>query len=92
MDFIRLKYMISKFVYIFLGKGKMADNPQLSVYELGIIKNSLRDRMVSIEELKTELVTTDSEVETNNNLDIFGAELMSIKDKIRVMIDNENEN
>lgn len=67
----------------------MAKDTELSVYELGIIKNSLRDRIVNIEDLKTDAIVSDDDIETNVNIETFSLELMNIKDKIRVMIDNK---
>ena len=67
----------------------MKEDTELSVYELGIIQNSLRDRMVNIEELRTDLVTDDDEAEMNDNIDTFSVELMSIKEKITTMIDKK---
>ena len=69
----------------------MKEDTELSVYELGIIQNSLRDRMVNIEELRTDLVTDDDEAEMNDNIDTFSVELMSIKEKITTMIDKKME-
>ena len=71
----------------------MAKNTEFSVYELGIIKNSLRDRIVNLEDLKADNITNDDDIETNVNIETFSLELMNIKDKIRVMIDNKtNDN
>ena len=61
----------------------MAKNTELSVYELGIIKNSLRDRMVNIEDFRTDTTVSDDDIDT------FSTELMNIKEKIRVMIKNK---
>ncbi|AMT96503.1 MULTISPECIES: hypothetical protein [Psychrobacter] len=67
----------------------MKEDTELSVYELGIIQNSLRDRMVNIEEFRNDLVTDDDEAEMNDNIDTFSVELMSIKEKITTMIDKK---
>lgn len=67
----------------------MKEDTELSVYELGIIQNSLRDRMVNIEEFRNNLVTDDDEAEMNDNIDTFSVELMSIKEKITTMIDKK---
>lgn len=67
----------------------MKKDIELSVYELGIIQNSLRDRMVNIEEFRTDLVTDDDEAEMNDNVDTFSVELMNIKEKITTMIDKK---
>ena len=61
----------------------MAKDTELSVYELGIIKNSLRDRMVNIEDFRTDTTVSDDDIDT------FSTELMNIKEKIRVMIENK---
>lgn len=61
----------------------MAKNTELSVYELGIIKDSLRDRMVNIEDFRTDTTVSDDDIDT------FSTELMNIKEKIRVMIENK---
>lgn len=71
----------------------MAKDTEFSVYELGIIKNSLRDRIVNLEDLKADNIISDDDIETNVNIETFSLELMNIKDKIRVMIDNKtNDN
>lgn len=71
----------------------MAKDTEFSVYELGIIKNSLRDRIVNLEDLKADNIISDDDIETNGNIETFSLELMNIKDKIRVMIDNKiNDN
>lgn len=67
----------------------MEKGTEFSVYELGIIKNSLRDRVLNIEELRTDLVTNDDEIETNNNIDKFAVELMNIKEKVTTLIDKK---
>jgi len=67
----------------------MKEDTELSVYELGIIQNSLRDRMVNIEEFRNDLVTDDDEAEMNDNIDTFSVELMGIKEKITTMIDKK---
>lgn len=67
----------------------MKEDTELSVYELGIIQNSLRDRMVNIEEFRNDLVIDDDEAEMNDNIDTFSVELMSIKEKITTMIDKK---
>lgn len=69
----------------------MKEDTELSVYELGIIQNSLRDRMVNIEEFRNDLVTDDDEAEMNDNIDTFSVEIMSIKEKITTMIDKKIE-
>ncbi|MBP2281472.1 hypothetical protein H4W00_002285 [Psychrobacter sp. PL19] len=66
----------------------MSDDRELSVYELGIIKNSLRERMITIEAFRTDLVTDDEEQEMNERIDAFRLELIVIKNKIRMMISN----
>lgn len=71
----------------------MAKDTEFSVYELGIIRNSLRDRIVNLEDLKADNIINDDDIETNVNIETFSLELMNIKDKIRVMIDNKtNDN
>ena len=67
----------------------MRDDTELSVYELGLIKNSLRERLVTIEEFRTDLVTEDEEEEMNNRVDAFGLELKTISDKVEVIILNK---
>ncbi|WP_298906638.1 hypothetical protein [uncultured Psychrobacter sp.] len=66
----------------------MRDDTELSVYELGLIKNSLRERLVTIEEFRTDLVTEDEE-EMNKRVDAFGLELKTISDKVEVIILNK---
>ena len=65
----------------------MRDDTELSVYELGLIKNSLRERLVTIEEFRTDLVTEDEEM--NKRVDAFGLELKTISDKVEVIILNK---
>ena len=69
----------------------MRDDTELSVYELGLIKNSLRERLVTIEEFRTDLVTEDEdeEEEMNKRVDAFGLELKTISDKVEVTILNK---
>ena len=67
----------------------MHDDTELSVYELGLIKNSLRERLVTIEEFRTDLVTEDEEEEMNKRVDAFGLELKTISDKVEVIILNK---
>lgn len=66
----------------------MRDDTELSVYELGLIKNSLRERLVTIEEFRTDLVTEDEE-EMDKRVDAFGLELKTISDKVEVIILNK---
>ena len=66
----------------------MRDDTELSVYELGLIKNSLRERLVTIEAFRTDLVTEDEE-EMNKRVDAFGLELKTISDKVEVIILNK---
>ena len=51
----------------------MAKNTELSVYELGIIKNSLRDRMVNIEDFRTDTTVSDDDIDT------FSTELINFQ-------------
>lgn len=67
----------------------MRDDTELSVYELGLIKNSLRERLVTIEEFRTDLVTEDEEEEMDKRVDAFGLELKTISDKVEVIILNK---
>ena len=67
----------------------MRDDTELSVYELGLIKNSLRERLVTIEEFRTDLVTEDEQEEMNKRVDAFGLELKTISDKVEVIILNK---
>lgn len=67
----------------------MRDDAELSVYELGIIKNSLRERLVTIEKFRTNLVTEDEQEEMNKRVDAFGLELKVISDKVQVIILNK---
>ena len=67
----------------------MRDDTELSVYELGLIKNSLRERLVTIEEFRTDLVTEDEQEEMNKRVDAFGLELKTISDKVEAIILNK---
>ena len=60
-------------------------NMQLSVYELGIIRNSLRGAILRMEVFRTHTSPNEDEVKMNNNIDAFRLELEEIKDKINLM-------
>ncbi|MDN3454423.1 MULTISPECIES: hypothetical protein [unclassified Psychrobacter] len=57
------------------------NDDKISVYELGIIKNALRRRVVDVEEFKTEGVLKEEE-DMNDKVDAFQAELINIKQKL----------
>ena len=69
----------------------MKKDVEFSIYELGIIKNSLRDRIVNIEEFREYFAVDDDDTEMNNNIDAFGLELTNIKEKIKIMIENKQK-
>ena len=63
-----------------------ADNDKkISVYELGLIKNALRVRVLDVEEFRTEIVLKEEEGDMNDNVDAFQAELVKIHDKLENM-------
>ena len=64
----------------------MSNDKELSVYELGVIKNSLRERLITIEEVRTYSVPEKYEEKLNEQVDAFRLDLVAIKDKIEVMI------
>ena len=64
----------------------MSNDKELSVYELGVIKNSLRERLITIEEVRTYSVPEEYEEKLNEQVDAFRLDLVAIKDKIEVMI------
>ncbi len=55
---------------------------KISVYELGIIKNALRGRVVDVEEFRTEGLLKNDEEDMNNKVDAFQAELINIQQKL----------
>ena len=58
------------------------DDDNISVYELGIIKNALRGRVVDVEEFRTEGVLKKDEEDMNDKVDAFQAELINIQQKL----------
>lgn len=70
----------------------MSNDTRLTVYELGIIKNFLRDRLISIKikEFRTDYLAETKE-EINERADAFGLELTAIRDKVEVMISNQSD-
>lgn len=64
----------------------MSNDKKLSVYELGVIKNSLRERLITIEEVRAYRVPEEYEEKLNEQVDAFRLDLIAIKDKIEVMI------
>ncbi|WP_198331634.1 hypothetical protein [Psychrobacter aquimaris] len=67
----------------------MSNDKELSVYELGVIKNSLRERLITIEEVRAYRVPEEYEEKLNEQVDAFRLDLIAIKDKIEVMILNQ---
>jgi|26BtaG_2_1085354.scaffolds.fasta_scaffold03633_5 hypothetical protein len=55
---------------------------KISVYELGIIKNALRGRVVDVEDFRTEGVLKKEDEDMNNKVDAFQAELINIQQKL----------
>ncbi|WP_201534264.1 hypothetical protein [Psychrobacter immobilis] len=70
----------------------MSNDTKLTVYELGIIKNFLRDRLISIKikEFRTDYLAETKE-EINERADAFGLELTAIRDKVEVMISSQSD-
>lgn len=70
----------------------MSNDTRLTVYELGIIKNFLRDRLISIKikEFRTDYLAETKE-EINERADAFGLELTAIRDKVEVMISSQSD-
>lgn len=64
----------------------MSNDTRLTVYELGIIKNFLRDRLISI---RIKEFRAENKEEINDRVDAFGLELTAIRDKVEVMISNQ---
>ena len=58
------------------------DDDNISVYELGIIKNALRGRVVDVEEFRTEGLLKKDEKDMNDKVDTFQAELINIQQKL----------
>ncbi|NYR10842.1 MULTISPECIES: hypothetical protein [Psychrobacter] len=72
----------------------MKENTSLTAYELGLIKNSLRERLISLEDYGTEYLNTDSDdanekAEMSINIDSFKMELNELKDKIDVLTETQ---
>lgn len=68
----------------------MSNDTRLTVYELGVIKNFLRDRLIliKIKEFKADHLAENKE-EINDRVNAFGLELTAIRDKVEVMISNQ---
>ena len=64
----------------------MTDNSDLSVYELGVIHNALRNKIIRLE-FERNCETTE-DFEKSEETDIFCAELLRIKLKISHLISN----
>ncbi|MGP4974487.1 hypothetical protein ACTXIP_12670 [Psychrobacter alimentarius] len=58
------------------------DDDSISVYELGIIKNALRGRVLDVEDFRTEGMLSEDEEDMNNKVDAFQAELINIQQKL----------
>lgn len=58
------------------------NDDELSVYELGIIKNALRGRVADVEAFRTEFVLEKEEADMNSRVDAFQVELINIYHKI----------
>ncbi|MGP9690021.1 hypothetical protein ACT3TH_12755 [Psychrobacter sp. AOP22-C1-C5] len=58
------------------------DEHKISVYELGIIKNALRGRVLDVEDFRTEGVLKKDEEDMNDKVDAFQAELINIQQKL----------
>ncbi|GAA0797876.1 hypothetical protein [Psychrobacter piscatorii] len=58
------------------------DDDNISVYELGIIKNALRGRVVDVEDFRTEGVLKKEDEDMNDKVDAFQAELINIQQKL----------
>lgn len=72
----------------------MSNDTRLTVYELGVIKNFLRDRLISIKikEFKADHLAdhlAENKEEINDRVNAFGLELTAIRDKVEVMISNQ---
>ena len=67
----------------------MNNDKELSIYELGIIKTSLRERLITVEEVRDYRVTEEDKERVNKDVDAFKLQLMEIKDKIEVMISSQ---
>lgn len=65
----------------------MSNDTRLTVYELGIIKNFLRDKLISIKikEFSVDYLTENKE-KTNEQERTSRLELTAISDKVEVMI------
>ena len=58
------------------------DDKKISVYELGIIKNALRGRVLDVEDFRTEGILKADEEDMNEKVDAFQAELINIEQKL----------
>lgn len=62
---------------------------QLTAYELGILKNCLRERMITIEDFRRNLeMSYDDEVAINQRIDGFILDLTKIKEKIDIVLND----
>ena len=72
----------------------MKDNTQLTAYELGLIRNSLLGRLMTLEDYRAEYLDKDSDdanekAEMSGNIDSFKLELTELKDKIDAMCETQ---
>lgn len=62
---------------------------QLTAYELGIVKNCLRERRITIEDFRRNLkMDYDDEVAINQRIDGFIIELTQIQEKIDIVLND----
>ncbi|WP_201598357.1 hypothetical protein [Psychrobacter vallis] len=67
----------------------MSNDTRLTVYELGIIKNFLRDQLISIKIKEFSVAyPAENKEEKDERACTFGLELTAIRDKVEVMISN----
>ncbi|WP_350557466.1 hypothetical protein [Psychrobacter sp. CAL346-MNA-CIBAN-0220] len=67
----------------------MIDSLDLSIYELGIINNALRNQMMRLEDAKNYMGIEDEH--NNNQIDVFSLELVALKQKIRDIISDKSD-
>ena len=62
---------------------------QLTAYELGLVKNCLRERMITAEDFRRNLdMSYDDEVVINERIDQFIIDVTTIKEKIDILLND----
>ena len=74
----------------------MKKNIELSVYELGLIRSSLRERMITLEDFRVSSFNNnmddDDQAEMNSDIDSFKLELSDLNEKVKFMAEIQMSN